>query len=359
MNSTRLLRTTSFRLTAIYSAVFGLSFVVLFALTDWTASNALTRQLEASVDAELATLTSQLREAGTKGLVDAIAERLRSKTRPTAFYRLQDDRGRKLAGNLNTLEPFSGWRRLSVPDRLLGQSRNDPADEGDGSILAKGLSLPGELFLVVGVDRYRVTEAEEAIMRSIAWGLGATLLLAVVGGLLTSAVFLRRLDAINRTSREIVAGNLSDRIPTRGTGDELDRLADNLNDMLNRIQALMEGLRQVTNDIAHDLRTPLSRVRHQLDAALRDAKSTEDYDKAIEQALSETDGALSIFGALLRIAQIESGSRRASFSQVDLSEVFEEVVLTYQAVAETWARRSKRGSRPASLHSAIATYSCR
>ncbi len=334
MNPTRLLRTTSFRLTAIYATAFGLSFILLFALVYWIASNALTRQLQTSINAELAALTDRHREAGTKGLVDEIVERLRSKTHPTTFYLLEDRTGRRLAGNLSLVRPFSGWRHLSAPEHSLKRAQEDPIDDEDGLVLAKGQMLSGQLFLAVGANRHRVTEAEEAILRSIAWGVGATLLLAVGGGLLTSALFLRRLDAINSTSREIVAGNLSDRIPTRGTGDEVDRLAENLNEMLDRIQALMEGLRQVTNDIAHDLRTPLSRVRQQLDTAHREAKTTSDYEVAVENALAETDSALSIFGALLRIAQIESGSRRASFAKVDLSRVFDEVVLTYQPVAE-------------------------
>lgn len=331
---TRILRTASFRLTALYTAAFAVSFMLLFGLTYWIARDALTRQLKASVEAELTALIDSQRESDTKALADEITERLRSGSQPVPFYLLQDRAGRKLAGNLGVLRPFSGWRTLSVPERRTRQSREDERDQREATVLAKGRYLPGGGFLVVGADRQHVVEAEEAIIRAFAWGAGATLLLAVLGGALMSVLFLRRLEVIDRTSRRIMAGNLSDRIPLRGSGDELDRLAENLNDMLDRIQALMDGLRQVSNDIAHDLRTPLSRARQRLDAARQEAKTIQDYEEAIDRALEDTDTALATFGALLRIAQIESGSRRSSFDAVDLSQVFEQAVATYGPVAE-------------------------
>lgn len=331
---TRILRTASFRLTALYTAAFAASFLLLFGLTYWIASDALTQQLKASVSAELIALIDSQKETDTKALADEITERLRSGSQPATFYLLQDRAGRKLAGNLGALPPFSGWRTLSVPERRTPRSRADEGDQREAAVLAKGRHLPGGGFLVVGAGRQHVVEAEEAIIRAFAWGAGATLLLAVLGGALMSVLFLRRLEVIDRTSRRIIAGNLSDRIPLRGSGDELDRLAENLNDMLDRIQALMEGLRQVSNDIAHDLRTPLSRARQRLDVARQDAKTVQDYEEAIDRALEDTDTALATFGALLRIAQIESGSRRSSFDIVDLSQVFEQAVATYGPVAE-------------------------
>ena len=132
-----------------------------------------------------------------------------------------------------------------------------------------GRILPDGRYLVVGQDRQGIREAKEAIVTAFGWGLGVTLLLAAVGGALASAGFLRRVDAINRTTRGIIQGNLADRVPTRGTGDELDRLAANLNEMLDRTQSLMGALRRVSSDIAHDLRTPLTRLRQRLDEPAR------------------------------------------------------------------------------------------
>ncbi len=334
MNLNRFLRTTSFRLVAFYTAMFAVSITLLFALIYWFASSALTQQLRAGIDAEIAALASRYDKEGLSDLAGGVSERLKLGGRLTPFYLVQDRKGRKLAGNLGATQPFAGWRELAVPESLVRRLQQGAKDEFDGAILSKGRLLPGGVFLLVGADRSRVHEMEEAIIGSFTWVAGIALLLAVVGGALISAGFLRRVDVINRTSREIVAGNLSDRVPIRGADDEMDRLAENINDMLDRIQALMEGVRQVTNDIAHDLRTPLSRLKQRLEAARGEASTLEDYDRAIEGALVDADAALATFGALLRIAQIESGSRRKSFAEVDLSQTFEAVISTYRPVAE-------------------------
>jgi signal transduction histidine kinase len=154
-----------------------------------------------------------------------------------------------------------------------------------------------------------------------------------------SAALLKRLDAFNRTSRAIVEGNLADRVPTRGTDDELDRLAANLNEMLDRIQSLMQTVRQVSNDIAHDLRTPLGRLRHRLEEARATATSVAAYQSAVERAVADVDELLEMFSALLRIAQIEAGTRRAAFATVDLSGLFLELAEAYGPVADDRRQR--------------------
>lgn len=154
------------------------------------------------------------------------------------------------------------------------------------------------------------------------WGAGVSILLAVAGGWLTSTAFLRRVERINRTTGRIIEGALHERIEVRGSGDELDRLAERLNTMLDRLQALVESLRQVSSDIAHDLRTPLTRLRQSLESGEN------------ERALAECDQILATFSALLRIAQIEAGTRRAGFKPVDLSALFETIAETYGPVAE-------------------------
>ncbi len=145
------------------------------------------------------------------------------------------------------------------------------------------------------------------------------LILALLGGMLVSRSFLRRADVIVRTCRTIMAGNLTTRIPLRGTQDELDRLSETINAMLDRIAALMNNVTQVTNDIAHDLRTPVTHLRHRLERARERAVTTEDYDKALEAAIAASDDILALFTALLRIAQIEAGARRAAFAPLELS----------------------------------------
>ena len=155
---------------------------------------------------------------------------------------------------------------------------------------------------------------------------------------------LRRVTAITDAGRDIMRGNLARRIAMRGTGDEFDRLSANLNDMLDRIQMLMDGLRQVSNDIAHDLRTPLTRLRQRLEVARAKATTMADYETAVDKAIAETDEILDTFGALLRIAQIEAGTRRAGFTEVDLSGVCQTIVETYAAVAEDHQHVLEAGS---------------
>jgi signal transduction histidine kinase len=323
----RLLRTTSFRLSALYAVLFGASAMVLIGVIYWIAIDALRQPLVAAVDGEIATLADIARTGGAGQAAEAIERRLASGGRLTTFYLLQDAGGAKLAGNIPGMTPTTGWVELPLP----GQSDND--DDGH-QLLARGAMLAGGEFLLVGADGYRLSELREAILGAFGWGLTVTILLAIIGGATLSAGFLRRIDEINRTARAIIAGRLGDRVPARGTRDELDQLAQNFNEMLDRIQALMESLRQVSNDVAHDLRSPLSRLRQRLEAARAGARSAEDYEAAVDQAIAEVDSILATFAALLRIAQIEAGTRQAAFAAVDLSEIFRRVADAYAAVAE-------------------------
>jgi signal transduction histidine kinase len=331
---TRILRTIGFRLAALYAGLFGVSVLVLFGVIYWIVTGALRQQLATNIRGEVAALVEHHRSGGLAQMANAIERRLASGQHRTAFYLLIDPLGRKVAGNLSLRSPFDGWRELSAPRERGEDSENHPEDGQEHRLLALGVVLPDHSFLAVGEDTYRITEAEEAIVRAFGWAFGITVLLAALGGGVLSLGFLRRVDAINQTSRAIIEGRLRERVPTRGTGDELDRLAVNFNEMLDRVQALMESLRQVSSDIAHDLRTPLSRLRQRLEAARSRAHSTEDYETAIDQAIADTDGILKTFTALLGIAQIEAGTRKAVFTSVDLSEVFRSIVDAYGAVAE-------------------------
>lgn len=201
-------------------------------------------------------------------------------------------------------------------------------------LLALTRALGDGVSLTVGLDVFGITEAQEAIVRAFGWAAGAGLFLALSGGLLLSHGFLRRVDEVNRATAAIIAGNLGERIRTDGSGDELDRLGRNLNTMLDRLQASMEGLKQVSNDIAHDLRTPLSRVKQRLQAAQEEASSVSEYRSAVDEALTQTDTALATFGALLRIAQIESHSRKTRFRRLDLSALLTRLLTIYAPVAE-------------------------
>lgn len=335
MRPVRIFRTAGFRLAALYAALFGVSVIVLFAVVYWLVGGALRQQMAANIEGEMAALVEDHRSGGLSHVADAVARRLRSGLHRTTFYLLRDAAGRKLAGNLPDLPARAGWQDL--PTRR--ETDDGPDADNERRVLALGATLPDGSFLLVGEDPHRIDEVEEAIVRAFGWAFAVTLVLGGIGGTALSFGFLRRVDAINRTMRRIVDGRLSDRVPTRGANDELDRLALNLNEMLDRVQMLMESLRQVSNDIAHDLRTPLSRLRQQLESAQADACSMADYETAVDAAIADADAILGMFAALLRIAQIEAGTRRAAFSALDLSSLFQSIAETYGAVAEEREQR--------------------
>ena len=333
MKTPRFIRTSSFRLAALYAGLFAASTAVLFGIVYWTTTSALREQVRLSLKNEMASLESKFATEPASALATEIKQRLASgKTQPF-YYGLLDPLGHPLAGNLSKLGMFEGWRELPGDD---DEHEDDDAtgEHSNPVLFALGRRLPSGEYLTIATDASRIDEAQEAITDSFVWATAATLLLALAGGVALSQGFLRRVDEINRTTCAIMGGDLANRIRTTGSGDELDQLGRNLNAMLDRLQGLMEGLKQVSSDIAHDLRTPLSRLKQRLEAVRSEANSVQEYKEAVDQAVQDADMALSIFGALLRIAQIESGTRRANFSDLDLSALLENLAITYAAVAD-------------------------
>lgn len=327
----RVLRTATFRLGLLYVVLFGASAIVLFATLYWSMTRYAAGQIRVDVEAEVATLTAEARYVGLGQLAQTIAERLSVPEGRSARYLLLDTDGRQIAGNLPPIPVRAGWSKFTPPASV---DHKDGEDEEERKIIGFALSLPKGGLLFVGHDTEQLVELRELVVGAFAWASGVTLGLALLGAAVLSQGFLRRIEAFNCTTSRIIEGNLTERVPTRNTGDELDRLASNVNRMLDRIQELMEGLRQVSSDIAHDLRTPMARLRQGLETARRRASSVAEYEEAFDQAINETDGILRTFGALLRIAQIEAGTRRAGFSAVNLSVLFETIVEAYAAVAE-------------------------
>lgn len=338
---TRLLKTGSFRLAMVYAGLFGLSVCVLFVVIYVLTGRYAWHQIEDAVVPELNNLAVVAERDGITVVAHRIDERLASPLGRTMGYLLLDPAGRRLAGNLPSVRPFSGWRSLPINDHT-GRGHGIVDANGDGdpdhasirSVEALGTILPGGSFLLVGQDTHALHEVREMAAKALAWGTVATVLLALIGGVVMSAAALRRVEAINRISRAIMLGDLSRRIPLTGSGDDFDTLAANLNAMLDRIQLLMESMRQVSDDIAHDLRTPLSRLRQHLEGARRKARTVEEYEALVERAIADADGLLETFAALLRIAQIEASARRVAFAPVDLSDVCQTLVEVYGPVAE-------------------------
>ena len=325
---TRILRSASFRLTLFYAVLFMASAGALFATVYWTASAAMQNDMAAVLRTEAYQLAEVHGRTGLAGLAQQITRRMNFRTRGPIFYLLQAPNRRVVVGNLPGMPPVEG-----VVD-FVPQSDPPEADAEPSKLTGFGLTLPDGSFLLVAQDANRLTEMQHAIVRAFVWAGGLTLLLAIAGGALISSSFLRRIDTITRTSRAIMEGDLSARIPARGTHDEIDQLVSSLNAMLDRIQQLMDGLRQVSSDIAHDLRTPLGRLRQHLEDARDRAKTTAEYDAATDAAIEEADELLETFSALLRIAQVEAGAQKRGFGDVDLSELVRSIGEAYQPAAE-------------------------
>lgn len=326
----RLLRTASFRLTALYVAIFAASAALLGATVFLTARSALEQQMTARIETDMASLEGEFREAGLDRLLALVLARGRG---PVALdYLVQSPAGAHLAGEMPSVPGLApGWTTILTPSA----AEDDGRPERSRALV---VDLGGGLLLAVGDDLGRIGEIEEAIATAFLWTVGLVAILGIGGGILLSRAFLTRVDAISRTAEAIIGGDLARRVPLRGTDDDLDRLAGTLNRMLDRIGTLMDSLRQVSTDVAHDLRTPLSRLYQRLEDARLHARSVPEFEAANAAALAEADALLETFAALLRIAQVEGASPRAGFGTVDLSALAAAVVDAYRPDAEEGGR---------------------
>jgi signal transduction histidine kinase len=325
----RLLRTTSFRLAATYLGLFTASVLVLGAVVYFSVGREIRLEFDERLEAETTRLRSYFEGADLARLAEQI--RLRNFEAASLDYRLEDRGGHLLAGNLPSLKAKdgdydAGWADIAKPE--VGA---DSDSDLERVLVTK---LDGGAVLVVGEELRGIGQARRAVMIAFAWALAATLVLGTAGGLVLSAGFLRRIDSMGRAAQGIVAGNLGQRIPAAEVDDELGRLARILNRMFDRIETLIEANRHVSHDIAHDLRKPLGRHLRRLEAARSNAVSVGDYQSAVDLAISDVHGVLDTFNALLRIAQIETGARRAGFKPVDLAAIAAEVAGAFQPVIE-------------------------
>jgi signal transduction histidine kinase len=323
----RLCRTSSFQLTLLFAGLFNLLAIVLFAVIYWSTSFYMTSQLDDAIDSDLTELRQEMPAGGVAGVAGMIEERVRQMPNGPMAYVLESARDEVLAGNLPQMAPIVGTFDLAWPAA-------HAMNERQHLLQARGVLLPGGAYLLVGADAGPRQAMRALVLHAFGWGFAVTLLLAFGGGVLISGRWLRRVETISRASREIMAGNLMRRIPIRGTDDEFDHLASSLNAMLARLEASVEAIRQVSTDIAHDLRTPLMRLRQRLDLAARKATSAGELRAAVDRSIAEVDAVLETFGALLRIAQIEGGTPRARFALVDLTELLQSVAELYQPSAE-------------------------
>ena len=326
--SLRILRSATFRLALFYAGLFVMSAGALFATVYITATAAMQSDMQAVLRSEAYQLGEISQRGGLLGLAQQITRRMNFRTRGPIYYLLQGPTGQVVVGNLPGMPPVEG-----VID-FMRDTADDEPDTGRDRLTGFGLRLSDGSFLLVAQDASRLIDMQRAIIRAFTWAGALTLVLAIGGGWLLGSNFVRRIDTIGRTSRAIMEGDLSARVPVRGTNDEIDQLVTGLNAMFDRIQQLLEGLRQVTSDIAHDLRTPLGRLRQRLEDAREHATNTTEYAAATEAAIAEADSLLEIFSALLRIAQIEAGAQKSAFTDVDVSGLMHSIAEAYAPPAE-------------------------
>jgi signal transduction histidine kinase len=326
-----LLRTASFRLAAAYVALFGISVIALGAIVYFKTTDEFEREARLHIEAEGEALQHEFAEGGLSLLLTAIESRHRSKLSGGLQYVVYDARGTILSGTLAELPYRAGWTNVVGPP----DGDEPPGEMERLTVLAVPLS--DNLWLAIGDDLIRIETFGAAILNTFIWVALLSATLAILGGVGLSAVFMGRIRAITDTAEAIINGDIQRRVPRRRAADEIDRLAATLNHMLDRIGALMEALRQVSSSIAHELRTPLAHLKQTLECA-RATGAEGAAGPSIEQAIEEVDAVLSTFSALLRIAQIESGTRRQGFQSVDLSALVESIVQTFTPIAEDGGR---------------------
>jgi signal transduction histidine kinase len=314
-----MLRSASIRMAALYSAVFIAAVLVLGVVTMLTTQGALTGQFDDRIRAESASLTGEFQTEGLNGLTQAVQERDRT---PGALeYGLEGVGGRPIAGRLAGARARPGWSDLSVAERS--------SERETIRVYATDL---GGYRLLVGGDDEAVEDVGRLLVERFALAALGVVLIGVLGGYGLGRGMARKIAAITQAAEAIIHGDLARRVPLGGAGDDLDQLAATFNRMLDRIEALMESLRQVSNDVAHDLRTPLTRLRTRLEAL--PSTTGQASDAAISAALADLDAILETFAALLRIAQIEGGARRAGFRPTDLAQTCQTVVEAFAPSAE-------------------------
>jgi len=326
----KLLSTTTFRLALVYLALFLASASALLAYLYWNTAGFLARQTEETILAETSALASQYTDGGRAALVHAVITKARDPRQN--LYLLEDQNGGELGGNLINWPLMAvdtdGWMSFVYPRRTV---------EGEVEIheaQAMMTRLPGGLRLLVGQDIEERRQLEAQITNALGWAVGAMIVLGILGGAIISRNLVSRIEDINRTAKDIMGGELSRRIPVTGAGDEIDQLAENLNDMLEQIERLMLGMRQVTDNIAHDLRSPLNRLRNRLEVTLMKPATQQEYAEALEKSIAEADELLGTFNALLLIARAEAGAARDGMDWVNLSGLAQDAAELYEPVTE-------------------------
>ena len=325
----KLIRTTAFRLTLVYLLLFALFAASLLGYFAWNTRRLITEQITTTVNAETSEISDIFGRRGLRGLVFTVDSRA---LRPGAnLYLVTTPAGQAIAGNVGSLAPgvmgTSGWSETAY-------RRLDDQDNVDHRALVNVTQLSGGFRLLIGRDLDERRRLFGIVAKAAQWSILVVVVLGIGGGVFVARRVLRRIDAMTGTTRRIMAGDLSGRLPVGRSGDELDRLAESLNAMLGRIETLMAGLKEVSDNIAHDLKTPLTRLRNRAEEALAKSSCEAEYRAALERTIEESDGLIRTFNALLMIARAESGQARGNMDDFDAADVANGIHELYEPLAE-------------------------
>ena len=327
----RLFHSYTFRLALLYAVIFSTSTLLLFYFFYLFTASYMAQQMDNTIQAEIQGLAERYDDEGIQGLTALIADRVeRQQATGNSIYLLTTYTLKPLVGNLDR------WpKNASVTDDWIEFELEINQETNETHLArAKIFRLPGRYGLLVGRDINQLTEAKRRIVQALTWGLMIMLLLAFLGGLVLSRRTVRKIERINQTTRSIMSGDLSRRVPLTNRNDDFDQVAENLNQMLDRIQNLMEDIRRVSDSIAHDLRTPLARLRQHLEEARQQEDPNSNSAKYLESSIKEADSLLSTFNALLRIARIEAGQIKFGFSEIDYHALIQDIVEFYEPLVE-------------------------
>jgi signal transduction histidine kinase len=341
----KLVRTTAFRLTLFYLFLFALFAASLVGYFAWNTRRLITEQITSTVNAETAEITDIYNRRGLHGLALAIENRA---LRPGSnLYLITTPTGQAVAGNVGALAPgvmaTIGWSETAY-------RRLDDQDRSEHRALVRVSELPSGFRLLIGRDLDERRRMFVIVAKAAQWSVLVVVVLGILGGIFVARRVLQRIDAMTGTTRRIMTGDLSGRLPVGRSGDELDRLAENLNAMLERIEALMKGLKEVSDNIAHDLKTPLTRLRNRAEEALAKSSCEADYRAALERTIDESDGLIRTFNALLMIARAESGQARGNMDDFDAADVASGIHELYEPLAEEDGMSLRLKTASAPLH---------
>jgi signal transduction histidine kinase len=341
----KLVRTTAFRLTLFYLFLFALFAASLVGYFAWNTRRLITEQITTTVNAEVGEITDAYNRRGLHGLVYNIESRA---LRPGSnLYLVTTPTGVAVAGNVGSLAPgviaTDGWSETAY-------RRLEDQDRSDHRALVRVTELPGGFRLLIGRDLDERRRMFVIVAKAAQWSVLVVVVLGILGGIFVARRVLQRIDAMTGTTQRIMTGDLTGRLPVGRSGDELDRLAENLNAMLERIEALMKGLKEVSDNIAHDLKTPLTRLRNRAEEALAQSSCEADYRAALERTIEESDGLIRTFNALLMIARAESGQARGNMDDFDAADVASGIHELYEPLAEDDGMTLRLKTAPAPLH---------